>query len=71
MKSIEVSIGGRKYPVKVTDEEEILVLDIVKEDNIPPSVVGRAQEMLKVLGANASEIEEAIDEEATVEEVAE
>jgi len=33
MKSIEVSIGGRKYPVKVTDEEEILVLDIVKEVN--------------------------------------
>ncbi len=33
MKSIEVSIGGRKYPVKVTEEEEILVLDIVKEVN--------------------------------------
>jgi len=33
MKSIEVSIGGRKYPVKVTEEEEILVLDIVSEVN--------------------------------------
>ncbi|RLD21769.1 MAG: cell division protein ZapA [Bacteroidetes bacterium] len=33
MKSIEVSIGGRKYPVKVTEEEEVLVLDAVKEVN--------------------------------------
>lgn len=33
MKSIEVIIGGRKYPVKVTEEEEIMVLDIVKEVN--------------------------------------
>ena len=33
MKSIEVNIGGRKYPVKVTEEEEILVLEIVKEVN--------------------------------------
>ncbi len=33
MKSIEVNIGGRKYPVKVTEDEEILVLDIVKEVN--------------------------------------
>jgi cell division protein ZapA len=33
MKSIEVSIGGRKYPVKVTEEEEILVRDIVNEVN--------------------------------------
>ena len=33
MKSIEVNIAGRKYPVKVTEEEEILVLDIVNEVN--------------------------------------
>ena len=33
MKSIEVSIAGRPYPVKVTDDEEQVVLDTVEEIN--------------------------------------
>ncbi len=33
MKSIEVNIAGRKYPVKVSEEEEILVLNMVDEVN--------------------------------------
>ena len=33
MKSIEVSIAGRPYPVKVTSEEEQMVLEIAKEIN--------------------------------------
>ena len=33
MKSIEVSIGGRGYPVKVTEDEEAVVLQIADEIN--------------------------------------
>jgi cell division protein ZapA (FtsZ GTPase activity inhibitor) len=33
MKSIEVSIAGRPYPVKVTADEEQIVLDTVEEIN--------------------------------------
>lgn len=33
MKSIEVSIAGRPYPVKVTEDEEQIVLDTVEEIN--------------------------------------
>lgn len=33
MKSIQVIIGGRSYPIKVTDEEEEMVLKVVMEIN--------------------------------------
>ena len=33
MKSIEVMIGGRSYPLKVTEDEETLVLQLANEIN--------------------------------------
>jgi cell division protein ZapA len=33
MKSIDVMIGGRTYPLKVTEEEETLVLQVAHEIN--------------------------------------
>lgn len=33
MKSIEVNIAGRSFPLKVTDEEETLVLRVAEEIN--------------------------------------
>jgi cell division protein ZapA len=33
MKSIEVTIAGRSFPLKVTDEEETLVLRVAEEIN--------------------------------------
>lgn len=33
MKSIEVTIGGRAFPLKVTEEEESLVLQVAREIN--------------------------------------